>query len=76
MEAINRMVGGLVLALIFMGVMTSPDQLNSNVDLYALQCLSGVMDIENGNETGDDYNDIRRLLFTGSVVLNRMESDA
>lgn len=68
MTEIHKAFGSILLALILMGIITSPDQLRGNVDAWDLQCLSGAMEIENGSN-GDEC-----LLLTGSVILNRLNS--
>ena len=74
-SVMNKMVGMIILGLIYAGVITSPSQLRREVEAVALQQLSGAMEIENGNPGGvSDFEDIRRLLLTGSVVLNRKNS--
>ena len=70
----NNLLAGLVLALIVSGVITDPSQLLGKVNETDLQYLSGEMEIENGNYGGNELNDMNRLLLTGSVPLNRMES--
>lgn len=67
-DVINKAIAGLMLVLILSGYITSPDQLTGDVDLWDLQCLSGMMDCENGSN-GDEC-----LLLTGSVALNRRNS--
>lgn len=64
----NSIIGGIILAMILSGNITSPDQLPQQVNATDLQQLSGAMEIENGDN--GDYC----LLLTGSVVLNRVYS--
>lgn len=68
MTEIHKAFGSILLALILMGIITSPDQLKGKVDTWDLQCLSGAMDCENGSN-GDEC-----LLLTGSVPINRKNS--
>lgn len=62
----TKMMGWVVLVLIYVGVITHPDQLSQKVDEKDWNLLSAGMQLENGNN-GD-----RCLLLTGSVVLNRV----
>lgn len=72
---IHKMVGAIILGLIYAGVITSPDQLTGKVESTPLQHLAGMMEIENGNPGGySNAEDIRRLLLTGSVAINRQNS--
>ena len=74
-EAINKICATIILGLIYAGIITSPDQLKQDVNEVSLQHLSGMMELENGNPGGYSVaEDIRRLLLTGSVPLNRMAS--
>jgi len=71
----QKITGAIILGLIYMGIITTPDQLKGEVNSTSLQHLSGTMEIENGNKGGySDLEDIQRLLYTGSVVLNRVNS--
>lgn len=74
-DMVKKVFAGLVLSLILNGHITHPDQLPGKVNETDLQHLSGAMEIENGNRTNKPKDDIRRLLLTGSVVLNRVRSD-
>ena len=72
---IERITKSIILMFIYCGLITSPDQLNGTVDPTQLQYLAGAMEIENGNPGGiSEMEDIRRLLLTGSVILNRKNS--
>lgn len=72
---LHKVVGAMVLGLIYAGIITLPNQLKGDVDATQLQHLSGMMEIENGNPGGySEEEDIRRLLLTGSVALNRIAS--
>lgn len=70
----NNFIAGLVLALIAVGAISDPNQLYGDVNSTDLKYLAGAMEIENGNDGGDKYDDIDRLLLTGSVILNRKNS--
>ena len=67
-DILNKTIAGIILVLILSDYIISPDQLTGSVDLWELQCLSGMMDCENGSN-GDEC-----LLLTGSVALNRRNS--
>lgn len=75
---LNKMVGAIILAFIYAGMLTHPDQLKGNVDDTDYKYMCGATDIENGNTTGvteeEHYNDIRRILLTASVIKNRVDS--
>ena len=73
-QFVKKVVGGFILMMILSGYITTPDQLNGKVDVTELRYMSGASEIENGNETGDYYNDVLRLLLTDSVILNRINS--
>jgi len=75
MSFINKAVAGMILAMIYIGIISSPEQLTTPVNSTELQYLAGAMEIENGNETDKPYDDMRRLLLTGSVIINRIKSD-
>ena len=64
---IQKVVANIILTLILCGVVTSPNQLQGEVNSRDLDLLSACMQLENGNN-GD-----RCLLLTGSVVLNRRD---
>lgn len=64
---IQKVVVNIILTLILCGVVTSPNQLQGEVNSRDLDLLSACMQLENGNN-GD-----RCLLLTGSVVLNRRD---
>ena len=71
---INRLVGGIVLGMIYAGIITSPDQLKQKVDETEWKYMAGAAEIENGNETDKPFDDMRRLLLTMSVIKNRIDS--
>ena len=74
-DIIHKIVGAITLALIYAGIITSPNQLPYDVDATQLQYLSGMMELENGHPGGYSMEeDIKRLLLTGSVPLNRIAS--
>lgn len=64
---IQKVVANIILILILCGAVTSPNQLQGEVNSRDLDLLSACMQLENGNN-GD-----RCLLLTGSVVLNRRD---
>lgn len=67
-------IAPIVLVLILKGVITSPSQLR-DVEPTPLQHLSGTMAIENENPGGYSVlQDMIRLLLTGAVVMNRVNS--
>ena len=73
-NAINKIVANIILAMIYAGILTHPDQLKGDVDVTELKYMSGASEIENGNETGKYQDDVRRLLLTDSVIMNRINS--
>jgi len=74
MRAFTMIIGAINLTLILNGVITNQEQLLGEVNKQDLQYLAGAMEIENGNETNAPYDDMMRLLLTGSVILNRVKS--
>ena len=76
MDNITRKItSAMILMFIYCGIITSHDQLHLPVDPTELQRLSGAMEIENGNSGGiSEMEDIKRLLLTGSVIINRKNS--
>lgn len=67
-------IAPIILVLILKGVITSPSQLR-DVNALHLQHLSGTMAIENENPGGYSLvQDMVRLLLTGAVVINRLNS--
>ena len=79
-DVINRVVGAIILAFIYAGVITHPDQLKGDIDPTEYKHMCGAVEIENGNLTGitdKEYaNDMRRCLLTASVIENRKQSDS
>ena len=74
-DLMNKALSGIILGFIYAGIITSPKQLTQEVNSTNLQYLSGMMEIENGNPGGYSVDqDIRRLLLTGLVPLNRVAS--
>lgn len=65
----KNFIASLVLGAILSGAITSPDQLPFKVNNKELQELAGTIELENG------CNSVRVCLYTGSVVLNRKDSD-
>ena len=74
----HKLVQHTILLLIFMGVLTSPDQIKGEVDAIEYKYMCGATEIENGNTTGiteeEHRNDIYRILLTCSVIKNRIDS--
>lgn len=67
-------IAPIILVLILKGVIVSPSQLR-DVNSLHLQHLSGTMAIENENPGGYSLvQDMIRLLLTGAVVINRVNS--
>ena len=75
-KIVSILIRKLLLVSILCGTIKSPEQIKIDVDKEDLNYLSAVMQLENGNRTGDLEQDNKRLLLTGSVVLNRVNSDS
>lgn len=77
-EALNKIVAGLLLGLIYAGIITHPDQLVGDVNATEYKYMCGAVQIENGNMNGrtieECINDIKRGLLTASVIENRKNS--
>lgn len=77
-ECLHKLVAGLVLCMIYAGIITHPDQLRGEVDATEYKYMCGATEIENGNFTGiteqEHLNDIERALLTSSVIQNRIDS--
>lgn len=64
----HNVMGALVLALIYCGIITKPSEIYADVDETTMNQLAAVIDLE--NSCGND----ECKLLTGSVPLNRMKS--